>query len=271
MRSENVQRVALRIRQFHLQRILFPYQRIGQPKINAFSRLRFLCKEPVRILRRKVERLRKRYGIQRSVEPYGQQVFLLALRFQQILAHEVFLEQTQFDIIREITRIGNRTDRIDSQAVFPERILPGGQLQRRDNNGVVKRNLLARLVEFIVAVDIVQTENTVTAWRDIADGELSFIVRARSTVERQFHKCRILQVLMQTDRDTGHRFQVFGIQQDTRYLQRIDHITGREILEYILLVIIGDRVGEVDRISRIFFQCIFQFDHDLLSRGTDHR
>ena len=80
---------------------------------------------------------------------------------------------------------------------------------------------------------------------------------------------------MQTDRDTGHRFQVFGIQQDTRYLQRIDHITGREgkgeILEYILLVIIGDRVGEVDRISRIFFQCIFQFDHDLLSRGTDHR
>ena len=275
MRTENIQRITLRIRQFHLQRILLPHQRIGQPEIDPFPLIRFLGKEPVGIRRIEIERLRQRDGIQRSVETYCQQVFLLAFRFQEILPHKVFLEQAQLDIIRKITSIANRPDRIDGQAVFPKRILPGSLFQRRDNDRVVESDLFAWLVELIIAVDIIQTEYTIAARRDITDGELSFVVRTRSTVERQFHKSRIFQVLMQTDRDTGHRFQVFRIQQDTGNFQRIDHITGREgkreILEHILLVIVGDRIGKVDRIGRILFQCIFQLDHHLLSGSTDYR
>ena len=80
---------------------------------------------------------------------------------------------------------------------------------------------------------------------------------------------------MQTDRNTGHRFEVLCIQQDSRHLERIDHVSGREsereVLEHVLLVIVRYGIGEVDRIGCIGFQRIFQLDHRLLAGRTNNR
>ena len=104
--------------------------------------------------------------------------------------------------------------------------------------------------------------------RDVPD-------RAGSAVERQLHKCRIRQVAMQADRNAGHRFEVLGIQQDSRYFERIDHASGRErereVFKYVLLIIICNGIGEVDRIGRVGFQRVFQFDHRLLPGRADNR
>ena len=80
---------------------------------------------------------------------------------------------------------------------------------------------------------------------------------------------------MHTDRDARHRLQIFRIQQDTGNLQCVDHVTCREgegkVLIYVLLVVVGDGVGEVDRIGGILPQRIGQLDDGLASGGTDHR
>ena len=115
----------------------------------------------------------------------------------------------------------------------------------------------------------------IRAGGDVADRELSFVIRAGSAVERQLHKCRIRQVAMQADRNTGHRFEVFRVQKHSGDFERINHITGgkgkRKVLKNVLLIVVGDRVREVDRIGRVLLQRIFQFNHRLLTRRTDDR
>ncbi|OAV73973.1 hypothetical protein Barb7_02610 [Bacteroidales bacterium Barb7] len=67
---------------------------------------------------------------------------------------------------------------------------------------------------------------------------------------------------METDRNPRHRLQVSGIQQQTGHFQRVNHIAGREckgeILQHILLIIINNGIGEVNRIGGILFQRIPQ-------------
>ena len=68
---------------------------------------------------------------------------------------EFLLEQAEFDVVREETGVTDRPDRIDRQAVFPGRILPGRQFEGRDDDGIQESDVFAGLVEFIVAVHIV--------------------------------------------------------------------------------------------------------------------
>ncbi len=110
---------------------------------------------------------------------------------------------------------------------------------------------------------------------DIADCELPFVVRPGSAGERELYECGIFQVVVQADRDAGHRFKVLGIQQNPRYFKRVDYFSGREsereVFEHVFLIIVGDGIGEVDRIGRVGFQAVFKFDNGFLSGCADDR
>jgi len=41
---------------------------------------------------------------------------------------------------------------------------------------------------------------------DITNRELPFVIRTGSTDEREFHECRIFQIVVQADRNAWHRF-----------------------------------------------------------------
>ena len=71
---------------------------------------------------------------------------------------------------------------------------------------------------------------------------------------------------MDTDRDSRHWLQVLGVQHNTRHLQGVDRRAcregKREILEYVSLIIVGNGIGEIDRIGRILQQGIFQLNRN---------
>ena len=108
----------------------------------------------------------------------------------------------------------------------------------------------------------------------ITNRKLSLVVRTGSTDKWDRRKGGILQIRMHTDRNTRHRLQILGVQQDSGHLHTVDGFAGREregiILQYILLIIIGDRIGKVYRIGRILLQRIHQLDDRLPAVRPDN-
>lgn len=215
MRTQDIQGVTFRIGDLDLQGVLFPDGRIDKPVVDGCTAFCLLHKIPGTVFRNKIDGERYRDGVQLRVETQRKVFFVRAFRFHHILAFELFLEQAELDVIREEPGITDRPDRIDRQAVFPGRILPGRQFEGRDDDRIQESDILARLVEFIVAVHIVQSENMIGSGSDITDRELPFVICSGSTDERKFHECGIFQVVVQTDRNAWHWFEVLGIQQDS--------------------------------------------------------
>ena len=164
--------------------------------------------------------------------------------------------------------------RIDRQAIFPNRILTGRQLERGDDQGIVKSDLLPGLTVLIGAHHILQGIDPIGPRGHITNRKLSLVVRTGSTDKWDRRKGGILQIRMHTDRNTRHRLQILGVQQDSGHLHTVDGFAGREregiILQYILLIIIGDRIGKVYRIGRILLQRIHQLDDRLPAVRPDN-
>lgn len=155
LRAQDVQGVALRIGDLHLQGVLLPDGRIGKPVVDGRAAFRFLHKIPGTVFRGEIDGERYRDGVQLRVEAQRKVFFVRAFGFHHILAFELFFEQAELDVVREEPGITDRPDRIDRQAVFPGRILPGRQFEGRDDDGIQESDVFAGLVEFIVAVHIV--------------------------------------------------------------------------------------------------------------------
>lgn len=147
--------VALRIGDLHLQSVLLPDGRIGKPVVNGRAAFRLLHKIPGTVFRGEIDGDRHRYGVQLRIETQRKIFLVRAFGLYHILAFEFLLEQAEFDVVREETGVTDRPDRIDRQAVFPGRILPGRQFEGRDDDGIQESDVFAGLVEFIVAVHIV--------------------------------------------------------------------------------------------------------------------
>lgn len=155
LRAQDVQGVALRIGDLHLQSVLLPDGRIGKPVVNGRAAFRLLHKIPGTVFRGEIDGDRHRYGVQLRIETQRKVFLVRAFGLYHILAFEFLLEQAEFDVVREETGVTDRPDRIDRQAVFPGRILPGRQFEGRDDDGIQESDVFAGLVEFIVAVHIV--------------------------------------------------------------------------------------------------------------------
>ena len=156
--------------------------------------------------------------------------------------------------------IGNSLDRIYGQRILPGGILTGGQFKSRHDQRVTKSDLLPRLAIFIGTHHILQGIDPVGARSHVADGEATSVIRSGGSNKGSRRKSGIRQVRMHADSDARHRLQCSRIQQHTRNLQRINLITGgegkREILQDVLLVVVGNRVGKVNRIGGLLTQRI---------------
>ena len=166
-------------------------------------------------------------------------------------------------------------NRVDSQGVFPKRVLACRHCKSRYKDRIQECDIFAGLIKLIIPVYIIQGINAILARLDVTNGKLPFVVRTRCAVERECAKGRISQVAMQTNGDAGHRLQILCIQDRSGYLQRVDNITCREgeckVFQDILFVVVGNRVGEINRIGHVLFQRIQQLNLYLFSCATNNR
>ena len=227
-RAQHIERITLRIGQFEHQCVSLVNRRIKQPIVELQASVHRLNHVPRTVLRFEIERTRSRKGIQRSIKGEIEKPLIFPSWPRHILPSKAFLEQQQANIIGIEAGITHRFNRINSQAVFPQRILAGSQFKGGNDQRIRECDVFPRLIETIIAVHVVKRIDSIRPRCDITQDKTSPVVRPRGTHKACSSKGRIREVLMQSYGNTGHRLKVLGLKQDARNFQRIDNIAGRK-------------------------------------------
>ena len=125
----------------------------------------------------------------------------------------------------------------------------------------------------IIATHITQAVDAIIGLADVAYVEMSVGVGLTHSRKRNSGERRVVQILLNTDDNTGHRVQVFRIDHIAVHLKRIDYATRREreciSFQDILLVEVTDSIAEIDGIGRAVLQRFLEDQRDLLSHRFD--
>ena len=131
---------------------------------------------------------------------------------------------------------------------------------------MIESNHLTLLIELIISVNILQGIYAIGATFDAFDDEMTTTIRATYTQHGLFFKGRVSQICIETDKDSFHGFEVFGCNDITRDLHRVDFCTRRKavsvVTEGVTLVVIADGITEINGISGVGFQRIEQLNFD---------
>ena len=109
----------------------------------------------------------------------------------------------------------------------------------------------------------------------MAQGEHALIISAANAFQRQTGECGVVQIAVQTHDNVLHGLQVIGPQHHTRHGHSVDGLACREsksiAIQLVALVVVFNRVGEVDDISGILLQRVTELHGHFFAHCSDER
>ena len=105
------------------------------------------------------------------------------------------------------------------------------------------------------------------------DGKITVGVGSRHAVEGFTRESRVRRIKVQAREYALHRFEIFGVENVAGHLHGVGRCPcGKNISvlpQRIALVVVGDGIGEVDRVGRVGDHRIEEFYRDFASRDFD--
>ncbi len=253
----------------HQQRVSVDQSRVAQPVEDGVALLRRFDDKCVRCVEVDAFDSGQAVAAVSEVEVYASRVLPLGL--EQVAVGLRHGECQQHDVVRTEMRVGHTGDGVDTQFVAPDGVLPYVRAAARHEGVVAEGHHFALLAVDIVSVGILKGIYAVCSRCDALYDEASPAVRARYAYHRFCGECRVGQVVVQSYEYSFYRLEVACVEYVACHFKRVNLSTCREtvcvVAHRIVLVVVGDGVGEVDGVCDVVFERVFQFYDNPLSRA----
>ena len=191
----------------------------------------------------------------------------------QILAAVVLVEPGEEDVVGVVCYAGVGDDGVGAgggaQRVVDLDVLDVGLNEAAEEGDVL------RAVPFVVAVEVVEGEDSVAAGLEVADGELAVLVGAGDALEGHLGEGGVGEGLgVYADGHALGGLERAAFEDDAAQAQRVDLRAGGEVegeaVEDVALVEVLDGVGEVDCVCGVGQEGVAQLDGDALAERAHH-
>ena len=203
-------------------------------------------------------------------EPFGH----IAEVLQKVAGAVVDLEGAHHNVVGHEARVVDGADRVVARAVDPRRVVAHRRARRSRERRVEPTDRLGGLRIAEISIGILQRVDAVGALGvHPLDGKIAGGVGARHAVEGFVREGGVRCIEVQTDQNALHRFEVFGVEYAAGHLHGVGRRARGEDISVlphrIAFVVVGDGVGEIDRVGRVGNHRVEEFDRDFAPRHFD--